>query len=304
MWWTCNIFYSFALSCTLASNFFRCKLVHSNCSKLSKIFPQARFKCSRKDQVWTSISTLKSPWNFCTFFRERFRFVVFLSVSVCRAERERAALANPENPEEEAAVGLVGEIDESSIWNSSFHIMFVWKFCKFTFSDFPKNLSGFWWSPMAGECGATTRAPFGGDFGGVRPSTKVTDLHRVMEVAKSLWLLLEHSNEVGDAPTIGYHRTIAMAYMAWLLFDRNSLENTGHGASCLGDCLRWHLQKGVVVAGFLARFLDLREKCIESALRSMPVFERCSFRFSDHDKREYFKDSNFFRCVSRFEMIW
>ena len=34
---------------------------------------------------------------------------------VCRAERERAALANPENPEEEAAVGFVGEIDESSI---------------------------------------------------------------------------------------------------------------------------------------------------------------------------------------------
>ena len=62
--------------------------------------------------------------------------------------------------------------------------------------------------------GPTTRAPFGGNFCGVRPSTKVTDLHRVMEVAKSLWLLLEHSNEVGDAPTIGYHRTIAMAYMA------------------------------------------------------------------------------------------
>ena len=30
---------------------------------------------------------------------------------------------------------------------------------------------------------------------------KVTDLHRVMEVAKSLWLLLEHSNEAREQGT-------------------------------------------------------------------------------------------------------
>eukprot|EP00434_Breviolum_minutum_P041437 symbB.v1.2.036860.t1/scaffold5304.1/size28576/2 len=51
-----------------------------------------------------------------------------------KAERERAALANPENPEE--------EVFDDLLWQEN-----------------------------------------------------VTDLHRVMEVAKSLWLLLEHSNE-------------------------------------------------------------------------------------------------------------
>ena len=102
---------SLALSCTLASNFFCCKLVHSSCSKLSKIlyFPRQGLNAAERIKLGPQFHDAELTMEFLHIFP----FRRFLSVSV-RAERERAALANPENPEE-AAVGFVGEIDEFSV---------------------------------------------------------------------------------------------------------------------------------------------------------------------------------------------
>ena len=45
-------------------------------------------------------------------------------------------------------------------------------------------------------------------------------------------------------------------------------------------------------------FLRLERKMHRISIAIDVISERCSFRFSDHDKREYFKDSSFFFAVS------
>ncbi len=155
------------------------------------VFSKARFKCSRKDQAWTSISWRWTHHGISAHFSVSsfpFRF----------GQGRKGARSSCQSRESRRGSSWICGWNWWIFRLKSFHIMFVWRFVSSHFQTF-QNLSGFWWSLMAGECGATK-------FSGIlwcffyhhRIGTKVTDLHRVMEVAKSLWLLLEHSNEVGS----------------------------------------------------------------------------------------------------------